>query len=126
MNKGRDEGSFRYDEVTGERLSGYYNTLTTGELGVATLAGGGVALAVFLSISGSYSLKGSTYTYDRNGNSSITFTRDEEAFVRQFSRRTPRNTGTHGASGSGGHRSGGSGVHRSSGGRSHGGGGRRF
>lgn len=125
MNKGRQEGSFRYDEVTGQRLSGYYNTLTSGELGVAALAGGGVALAIFLSISGSYSLKGSTYSYDRSANSSLVLTRDDEVFVRQFTRRTPRNTGSHGSSGGGG-RSGGSGVHRSSGGRSHGGGGRRF
>ncbi len=125
MNKGRQEGSFRYDEVTGQRLSGYYNTLTSGELGVAALAGGGVALVIFLSISGSYSLKGSTYSYDRSANSSITLTRDDEVFVRQFTRRTPRSTGTHGGTGGGG-RSGGSGVHRSSGGRSHGGGGRRF
>lgn len=125
MNKGRQEGSFRYDEVTGQRLSGYYNTLTSGELGVAALAGGGVALTIFLSISGSYSLKGSTYSYDRSANSSLVLTRDDEVFVRQFTRRTPRNTGSHGSSGGGGH-SGGSGVHRSSGGRSHGGGGRRF
>lgn len=125
MNKGRQEGSFRYDEVTGQRLSGYYNTLTSGELGVAALAGGGVALAIFLSISGSYSLKGSTYSYDRSANSSLVLTRDDEVFVRQFTRRTPRNTGSHGSSGGGG-RSGGSGVHRSSGSRSHGGGGRRF
>ena len=125
MNKGRQEGSFRYDEVTGQRLSGYYNTLTSGELGVAALAGGGVALAIFLSISGSYSLKGSTYSYDRSANSSLVLTRDDEVFVRPFTRRTPRNTGSHGSSGGGG-RSGGSGVHRSSGGRSHGGGGRRF
>ena len=126
INKGREEGSFRYDEVTGERLSGYHNALTTGEIGVAALVGGGVALVIFLSISGSYSLKGSTYAYDRSANSAITFTRDDEMFVRQFTRRTPRSTGTHGSSGGGGHRSGGSGVHRSSGGRSHGGGGRRF
>ena len=48
MNKGRQEGSFRYDELTGQRLSGYYNTLTSAELGIAALVGGGAALVGFL------------------------------------------------------------------------------
>lgn len=125
MNRGRAEGAFRYDEVTGKRLSGIYNTLTTMELGVAFLAAAGVALIVYLSINGSYNLKGSTYSYDQASNSSIVLTQDDEAFVRQFVTRTPKNINT-GSGGSGGGRSGGSGVHRSSGGRSHGGGGRRF
>ena len=125
MNKGREEGTFLYDEVTGERLSGIYNALTSGEMGVAGLAGGGLALVIYMSVSGSYNLKGSTYSYDRNANTSVTLTKDDEEFVRQFSRRALRNTGSHGSSGGGG-RSGGSGVHRSSGGVRHGGGGRRF
>ncbi len=125
MNKGREEGTFLYDEVTGERLSGMYNALTSGEIGVAGLAGGGLALVIYLSVSGSYNLKGSTYSYDRNANTSVTLTKDDEVFVRQFSRRALRNTGNGGHSGGGG-RSGGSGVHRSSGGVRHGGGGRRF
>lgn len=125
MEKGREEGTFLYDEVTGKRLSGIYNALTTGEIGVAGAAAAGVALVFWLSISGSYHLAGSTYSYDRGANTSVALTRDDEAFVRQFSRRTLRNTGSHGGSGGAG-RSGGSGVHRSSSGRSHGGGGRRF
>lgn len=126
MNKGRQEGSFRYDEATGQRLSGYYNTLTTSELAIAALVGGGAALVTFLSVFGSYNLHGSTYSYDRAANSSVVLTSDDETFVRQFTQRTPRHTPTnHGGTG-GGMRSGGSGVHRSSGGRSHGGGGRRF
>lgn len=126
MNKGREEGIFLYDEVTGERLSGMYNALTTGEMGIAGLAGGCIALVIYLSVSGSYNLKGSTYSYDRNANASVRLTKDDEVFVRQFSRRSPRNTGSHGSSGGGARRSGGSGVHRSSGGVRHGGGGRRF
>ena len=125
MNKGREEGTFLYDEVTGERLSGIYNALTSGEMGVAGLAGGGLALVIYMSVSGSYNLKGSTYSYDRNANTSVRLTKDDETFVRQFSRRALRNTGNSGHSGGGG-RSGGSGVHRSSGGVRHGGGGRRF
>lgn len=128
MNRGREEGTFLYDEVTGQRIGGIYNALTSGEIGVAAVAGGAVALVIFLSVSGAYNLKGSTYSYDRASNSSIVLTRDDEQYLRQYVRRTPRNTGTHGGmSSSGGvRRSGGSGVHRSSGGRSHGGGGRRF
>jgi len=125
MEKGREEGTFLYDEVTGKRLSGIYNALTTGEIGVAGAVAAGVALVFWLSISGSYHLVGSTYSYDRSANTSVALTRDDEAFVRQFSRRTLRNTGSHGGSGGPG-RSDGSGVHRSSSGRSHGGGGRRF
>ena len=127
MNKGRQEGSFRYDEVTGQRVSGYYNTLTTAEMGIAALAGGSVALVIFLTVNGSYNLRGSTYSYDRAANATVHLTKDEEVFVRQFTQRTPRHTPTNsGGSRGGGMRSGGSGVHRSSGGRSHGGGGRRF
>lgn len=124
MDKGREEGTFLYDEVTGKRLSGIYNALTTGEIGVAAIVGLAAAALVSLSVSSSYNLTGSTYSYDRNANASVRLTKDDEAFVRQFTRRTPRSTGTHGGSSSG--RSGGSGVHRSSAGRSHGGGGRRF
>ena len=126
MDKGRTEGSFRYDELTGERIGGIYNALTSAEIGIAALAGGGVGLVIYLCISGSYSLKGSTYTYDAGSNSAVQLTKDDESFVRQFSHRTPRNTGSHGPRSGGGGRSGGSGVHRSSGGFSHGGGGRRF
>ena len=125
MDKGREEGTFLYDEVTGQRLSGIYNALTTTEQGVALLAGIAVAFMVYMSVGGSYSLKGSTYSYDRGSNAAVSFTRDDEVFVRQFTRRTPRSTGSS-SGGSAGGRSGGSGVHRSSSGRSHGGGGRRF
>ncbi|MGN0754436.1 MAG: TPM domain-containing protein [Aristaeellaceae bacterium] len=124
MDKGREEGTFRYDEVTGERLSGIYNALTSGEILVAAMAGLAVAGVIWMSVSGTYQLKGSTYSYDLDRNSALTLTKDTEHFVRQFSTRTPRSTGT--GSGSGGHSSGGSGVHHSSGGVSHGGGGRRF
>ena len=125
MDQGRAEGTFLYDEATGRRLSGVYNALTSGEVGVAACVGGAAALVFFLTVSGSYNLAGSTYSYDRGANASLRLTRDDEVFVRQFSTRRPRNTGSHGGPG-GGSRSGGSGVHRSSSGRSHGGGGRRF
>ncbi len=125
MDKGREEGTFLYDEATGRRLSGIHNALTTGEIGVAACVGAAAALVMWLTVSGSYNLSGSTYSYDRGANTSVTLTKDDEVFVRQFSRRAVRSTGSHGGSAGGG-RSGGSGVHRSSSGRSHGGGGRRF
>ena len=124
MAKGREEGTFLYDEVTGKRLSGIHNALTTGEIGVSAIAGLAAAALVFVCVGSSYNLKGSTYSYDRSAHTSVRLTRDDEAYVRQYTTRTPRNTGSHGSSGGG--RSGGSGVHRSSAGRSHGGGGRRF
>ncbi|MGN1367866.1 MAG: TPM domain-containing protein [Aristaeellaceae bacterium] len=122
MEKGRQEGTFRYDEATGKRLSGLYNVLTPAEMMVAGAAGIGVALAIWLSVGAAYNLKGSTYSYDLNANSAVELTRDDEHFVRQYTTRTPRNTGSSSSGGS----SGGSGVHTSSGGVSHGGGGRRF
>lgn len=122
MEKGRQEGTFRYDEATGKRLSGLYNVLTPAEMMVAGTAGIGVALAIWLSVGAAYNLKGSTYSYDLNANSAVELTRDDEHFVRQYTTRTPRNTGSSSSGGS----SGGSGVHTSSGGVSHGGGGRRF
>lgn len=124
MEKGRAEGTFLYDETTGQRLGGIYNALTAGELLLAGIAGAAAAVIIWLCVSGSYGLKGSTYSYDVNANSSVSLTRDDETFVRQFVNRAPRNSGSHGPHGSG--RSGGSGVHRSSGGVRHGGGGRRF
>lgn len=125
MDKGRAEGTFLYDEATGKRLGGIYNALTTAEMLLAAVAGVAVAAVVFLSVNGSYNLKGSTYSYDRSANASVKLIQDDETFVRQFVNRAPRNTGSHGPHGGGG-RSGGSGVHRSSGGVRHGGGGRRF
>ena len=121
MNKGRAEGTFLYDEVTGKRLSGIHNALTGSEMLLAGIAGIAVALVVYMSIRGSYNLAGTTYSYHVNDNASVTLTQDEESYLRQYVTRTARSS----SSGSGGS-SGGSGVHRSSSGRSHGGGGRRF
>lgn len=124
LRQGRQEGSFRYDAETGQRLSGLYNELTGMELLVAAIAGLAVAAVMFASVSGKYNLKGGTYKYD-HGNASCKLTTDDETFLRQSVNvvRHPTNTGGHGGGSSGR----GSSVHRSSGGRSHGGGvGRRF
>lgn len=133
LKQGREAGTFRYDAVTGERLSGLYNPLTTGEMTVAAIAGLAVAAVIVASVSGSYQLKGGTYRYSVTENASRTLTLDEEQFVNQRVTRHVRqpaqsssHSGGHSSSGS---RSSGKGVsvHRSSSGRSHGGGvGRKF
>ena len=126
LEQGRQEGSFRYDAETGQRLSGLYNELTGTEMLVAAVAGLAVTGVMFASVSGKYNLKGGTYRYD-HANASCKLVRDDETFLRQSVNvmRHPTNTGGgHGGGGSSGR---GSSVHRSSGGRSHGGGvGRRF
>lgn len=126
MDAGRREGFFRYDEVTGERIGGLYNALTPMEAAVAAVAGLAAAAAVYLSVSAAYNLKGSTYTYDRSANTSVTLVRDDQVFLRKRIHRSPIVTGNGSGGRSGGGRSGGSGVHTSSRGVSHGGGGRRF
>ncbi len=128
LAEGREEGSFRYDAETGQRLSGIYNALTGTEMLIAAAVGLAVALVMYTSVSGKYNLKGSTYRYDRGANTNCQFTKNEEQYLRQSTnviRHTTSNGGRSGGGYSGGGR--GSSVHRSSGGRSHGGGvGRRF
>ncbi len=128
LDQGRQEGSFRYDEATGERLSGLHNSLTGTEMLIAAAAGIGTALIIAGSVKGSYSLSGSTYSYNRHANSTMDMTRDEETYLRQTVTRTARHQAPPGggSAGGGSRPSSGSGVHRSSGGVSHGGGGRRF
>lgn len=128
LSKGIEEGSFRFDEETGERLSGLYNKLTGPELILSLGAGAVVAAIIIMSVHSSYQLKGSTYRYDVKGNSQRSLTRDEETFLRQTvsRQRIVRDTGSSGGSHSGGSSSHGSSVHVSSGGMSHGGGGHHF
>lgn len=126
LREGRQEGSFRYDAQTGQRLSGLYNKLTAGEMLLGAVAGLVVSLVMFSSVNGSYNLKGNGRART-GGVADCTLTKDEEVFLRQNVVRTRRPTNTGG--GSSGGRSGGMGssVHRSSSGMSHGGGvGRKF
>lgn len=128
LEEGRQEGSFRYDAETGQRLSGLYNALTGMEMLLAFGVGLVVMVVMYTTVSARYNLKGSTYKYDRSANTSCEFTKDDEQYLRQsvnVIRHTTNNGGRSGGGYSGGGR--GSSVHRSSGGRSHGGGvGRRF
>ncbi len=128
MEEGQERGNFLYDEVTGERLTGYYNPLEMHEILIALAGGAGVALVLCGSVSAAYNLKGSTYRYDLARGAETSGVEEEQQFLRESVSRMARSTGSGGSSfgGGGGGRSGGSGVHRSSSGRSHGGGGRRF
>lgn len=127
LEQGREKGHFIYDEVTGQRQSGIYNPLEGYEVLIAVLGGVAVAGIFIATVSGAYSLKGSTYSYPVNENAALTLTRDEEQYLRQHVTRVARSSGNGHHGGSHGGSSRGSGVHRSSSGRSHGGGGgRRF
>ena len=123
--EGIEEGNFRYDEVTGERLTGLYNKLTRREAILAGAGGLGAALILILTVTARYGLKGGTYHYPLKENASVQMTRDDEVFQRQTVHRTRISSGGGGGRSGGGH-SGGSGVHFSSGGMSHGGGGHHF
>lgn len=122
--KGIPEGRYRYDVVTGQRLTARHKALTGSEILVCALIGLVAALLFTKSIQGSYTLKGNTYHYAFRENSDMKLTDSADDYIRTTTTRTRKVQASSG--GSGGH-SGGSGVHRSSSGRSHGGGaGRKF
>ncbi len=125
LSRGIEEGHFRYDDVTGERLTGIYNKLTGGEMILAGILGGGVMAIVYFSVAAKYGLKRRTYRFNRDTQSSVALSKDEKTFLRQHVTRThiPQGGGGRGGGGGGGR---GSGVHMSSGGSFHGGGGRHF
>ena len=123
LAKGIEEGHFRYDSATGERLTGLYNKLTTGEILVAGIAALAVMSVVGFSNWARYNLKRSTYHFNKDTQSSVNMTQDEKTFLRQHVSRTHISSGSRGGGGHGGGC--GSGVHFSSGGMSHGGGGGR-
>jgi len=129
LRQGIEEGAFRYDEITGKRLSGLYNKLTTPEMLLGAACGAGVMLLIVLLVSAKYKLKRETYHFDKETKSFVTLTKDEQTFTHQsVSHRTvSSSSGGGGSRSGGGHSSGrGSSVHYSSSGRSHGGGGRHF
>ncbi len=125
LNEGIEEGSFRYDAVTGQRLTGLYNKLTRGETIFAGAVGIAACVIMYLSVAAKYGLKRRTYKFNKDTQSLASYRKDEKTFLRQTVTRTrvPRG-GSGGGGGGGGGR--GSGVHFSSGGGMHGGGGRHF
>ena len=129
VDAGIPEGQYRYDVITGQRLTGYHKSLTPSELLVCALIALVCALLFTKSVQGRYALKSSTYSYSWRENANLTLTDKTDDYLRTTTTRTrkapPPSAGGH--SGGSHHRPGGSGVHHSSGGFTHGGGaGRKF
>lgn len=126
LKQGRTSGQFRYDEVTGRRLTKLYepeNMLTGMEILIAAIAGLAVMGIFIASVNGKYNLKGSTYSYDLNGLASVKLSRNDSHFVREHVTRVKHPDPPSSSHGGSSH---GSGTHVSSSGATHGGGGRSF
>ena len=124
IRDGIPEGQYRYDVVTGQRLTARHKALTKNEILLALVIGLAVCLIYVACVRSRYSLKGSTYHYSYQDNGSMKLTDQEDTYLRTTTTRVrkpdpPENTGSHGGGG-------GSGVHTSSSGTSHGGGGGHF
>ncbi|MBQ8149101.1 MAG: TPM domain-containing protein [Clostridia bacterium] len=127
--KGVPEGQFQYDQETGQILTQPTpppKALTSTELLVSGVIAVIVGFIFYSSVHGSYKLKGNTYHYSVNENSTLHMTDTEDTYTHTTTTRVrkpdpPRSSGG-GFSGGGG----GSGVHIGSSGSSHGGGGGRF
>lgn len=124
IRAGIPEGQYRYDVVTGQRLTARHKALTKNEIILALVIGLAVCLIYVACVKSRYSLKGSTYHYSYQDNGSMKLTDQEDTYLRTTTTRVrkpdpPENTGSHGGGG-------GSGVHTSSSGTSHGGGGGHF
>lgn len=125
LEKGIPEGQYRYDIITGQRLTARHKVLTGSELLVCALIGLVVALLFIKTVLGRYSLKGTTYHYAFRSNSDVEVTAATDEYLRTTTTRTRKPDPSSSSSGSS--HSGGSGVHHSSSGTSHGGGaGRKF
>lgn len=125
VKKGIPEGQYRYDVLTGQRLTGRHKVLTAAELGVCALIGLIVAVVFVKAVESRYKLKGNTYEYAFRDNASVRGMSEQDRFLRTTTSRTRKADPPSG--GGGGGSSGGSGVHTSSSGTTHGGGaGRSF
>lgn len=124
VESGIPQDQYRYDVVTGQRLTTRHKVITTGELavclGVAAMAG----LVFVRAVTRRYRLKGSTYVYDFRGQSRVEITGRQDDYLRTTTVRTRKPDPPSGGGGGGGGR--GSAVHTGSRGVSHGGGGGRF
>ncbi|MDD3336908.1 MAG: TPM domain-containing protein [Eubacteriales bacterium] len=125
VRQGIPEGQYRYDVITGEILTARHKALTSNEILISAVLGLILCVATVMIVKSRYQLKGSTYDYDYEDNSSLTMTDSEDTYLRTTTTQTrkpdpPTNNG------GGGFGGGGSGVHTSSGGSSHGGGGGHF
>ena len=121
IRAGIPEGQYRYDVLTGQRLTARHKALTVAEILVSAAIAFAAGLCYVIFIKRGYRLKGSTYRYSYKTNSTIVITDTDDTYLRSTTTRTPRSS-----SGGGGGSGKGSGVHIGSSGRSHGGGGFRF
>jgi len=124
---GIPEGQYRYDVITGERLTARHKVLTASEMLLGAVIGLVIGLIFVLIVQARYKLKGSTYRYDYAANASVKMLESRDDYLRTTVTRTrkapPPGSGGGGRGFGGG---GGSGVHMGGGGVSHGGGGRGF
>ncbi len=122
VKAGIPEGQYRYDVVTGQRLTARHKALTSGEM----IAGAVICLAVGLIfvmiVQSRYRLRGSTYRYDYAANADVKMLESTDEYLRTTVTRTRKAPPPSSGGGGGG----GSGVHFGGGGVSHGGGGRGF
>lgn len=123
---GIPEGAYRYDLITGERLTARHKALTSTEMLVSALIAAVVALIAIAGVKRTYQLKGHTYSYEYRENSDVEITDREDAYLRTTTTQTRKAEPPEDRGGMGGGNGGGSAVHTSSGGTSHGGGGRGF
>ncbi|MEA5015359.1 MAG: TPM domain-containing protein [Candidatus Limiplasma sp.] len=125
IRSGIPEGQYRYDVITGERLTARHKALTVNEIWVSLLIAVALGGLFALITSRRYQLKGSTYRYELQSNSAMELTDSDDQYLRSTTTQTrkPDNRSGGGFGGGGG---GGSGVHIGSSGTSHGGGGGKF
>ncbi len=130
VRSGIPEGQYRYDVVTGQRLTARHKALTTTEMLVCAALAALIGLVVVGSVSSRYKLKGNTYDYNFRQNCALTITGRTDDYVRTTTTRVRKAEPPSGGRGGGGFGGGGggfgSGVHTSGGSMSHGGGGGRF
>ncbi len=125
VSRGIPEGQYRYDVLTGRRLTARHKALTFGEIVLCGVAALVAALLFVKTVEGRYCLKGSTYEYQFRVNGQMHITGQTDDYLRTTTTRARRSPPP--SSGGGGGHHGGSGVHTSSRGISHGGGaGRKF
>lgn len=125
VKAGIPEGQYRYDVVTGQRLTARHKVLTTNEILLCAILGLVGCVAIVVTVQSRYKLKGSTYQYDYSANSDVRMTDRQDNYLRTTVTRTRKPDPPKDGGGFGGG-SGGSGVHTSSSGTSHGGGGGHF
>lgn len=123
IGRGIPEDQYRYDVLTGERLTARHKALTSTEMIISAAIAALVGFCFCTIVKSRYRLKGSTYSYNFQQNSEADIYERSDDYLRTTTTRTRKSTPPSSGSSGG---VGGSGVHTSSSGTSHGGGGGRF